>query len=211
MRINELSFDTFVGTKIKPCFQCGISSTSRGHAGNGWFIHCTGCGITANATCEEDVIFAWNTRQRPKDKVMKHCPVCKIETPRSVEYYSLASALFVMCQRCGCRGPLAISPERATELWSGSDWLPLMNISVDKPKVDPNKQYKFWLVWTPGLGAQNPKYRHDTYLSAQVEAERLAKFNTGQEFYVAEIVGKAKIERVLYLELRECKPVDVPF
>ena len=42
--------------------------------------------------------------------------------------------------------------------------------------------YDFWLVWNPaGL---NPKHKHLTAEAATTEAERLARANPGNRFYV---------------------------
>jgi len=40
----------------------------------------------------------------------------------------------------------------------------------------------FWLVWRDGGWA--PQYKHDSRKSAENEAERLARENPGQDFYV---------------------------
>jgi len=42
---------------------------------------------------------------------------------------------------------------------------------------------KFWIVWCP-TGAKSPSFRHATYRDAAVEAERLARANAGQTFFV---------------------------
>lgn len=41
----------------------------------------------------------------------------------------------------------------------------------------------FFIVWSP-TGAKPPKHRHDDYIAAVREAERLATANPGAEFYV---------------------------
>ena len=41
---------------------------------------------------------------------------------------------------------------------------------------------EFWLVWCEE--AQSPKVRHQSALEAGVEAERLARKNPGQRFYI---------------------------
>lgn len=40
----------------------------------------------------------------------------------------------------------------------------------------------FWLVWR--RGGRTPVYEHDSYIGARAEAERLAKANPGDRFYV---------------------------
>lgn len=49
----------------------------------------------------------------------------------------------------------------------------------------------FFLVWSP-TGTNPPKYRHETFASADTEAERLAKCSGRAEFYVLEAVRKVK-------------------
>lgn len=43
---------------------------------------------------------------------------------------------------------------------------------------------KFWMVWNPVGHA--PVYRHESRASAEREAERLAKLNPTNEFYILE-------------------------
>lgn len=42
---------------------------------------------------------------------------------------------------------------------------------------------KFWLVWSP-MGRTSPSVRHLTIDTANTEADRLAKLNPGQGFFV---------------------------
>lgn len=51
---------------------------------------------------------------------------------------------------------------------------------------------RFWLVWSPA-GRTPPKYRHETKAKAQIEAERLARVNPGQSFYVVEAVSCSSV------------------
>lgn len=52
-----------------------------------------------------------------------------------------------------------------------------------------DKQKKY-IIWNPK--GKNPKHIHNDILLAENEAERLAKENPNQEFYILEIVKKAK-------------------
>lgn len=47
--------------------------------------------------------------------------------------------------------------------------------------------YKFWMVWREG--GSSPTYRHQTKEAATAEAERLAKSNPDQVFYVLKATG----------------------
>ena len=47
-----------------------------------------------------------------------------------------------------------------------------------------DRQEAFFLVWNPK--GQNPKRRHEHEYQATAEAERLARANPGEEFYVME-------------------------
>jgi hypothetical protein len=49
---------------------------------------------------------------------------------------------------------------------------------------------KFWMVY--GEGQNLPRFRHDTYSSAETEAERLARMNPGIAFYVLMPVAVSK-------------------
>ena len=46
----------------------------------------------------------------------------------------------------------------------------------------------FYLVWNPG-NLQAPKVRHQSEQEARAEAERLARLNPGQKFYVLQTVA----------------------
>ena len=50
---------------------------------------------------------------------------------------------------------------------------------------------KFWMVW--GVNAWQPRCRHYTRISAEQEAERLARVSPGDEFVVLEAVAGFKI------------------
>lgn len=49
------------------------------------------------------------------------------------------------------------------------------------------ERFKFWLVWREGGGT--PTHPHFTKAEAEREAERLAKANTGQVFFVLKATG----------------------
>lgn len=48
---------------------------------------------------------------------------------------------------------------------------------------------RFWIVWCPG--ARTPACKHTSPLSANTEAERLARLHSGREFYVLEAQSSA--------------------
>lgn len=50
--------------------------------------------------------------------------------------------------------------------------------------------YKFWMVWREG--GSSPTYRHQTKEAATLEAERLAKSNPDQVFYVLKATGAVR-------------------
>lgn len=53
---------------------------------------------------------------------------------------------------------------------------------------------RFWVVWNPdGI---NPQHRHPVECHARAEAERLARANPGQTFYVLETTGRVQAEAV---------------
>lgn len=51
---------------------------------------------------------------------------------------------------------------------------------------------RFWLVWCPS--ASNPSCRHGSRELAQAEAVRLARSNSGKEFFVAEVIERVCVE-----------------
>jgi hypothetical protein len=55
---------------------------------------------------------------------------------------------------------------------------------------------KRWIVYNPAKG--KPTVTHPSYLIAKMEAERLARFNPGEDFFVYECVGRAKAVNVVY-------------
>jgi len=58
----------------------------------------------------------------------------------------------------------------------------------------------FWLVWNPSAGC--PLYKHSSLESAEVEAQRLARMNRGQEFIVLESVSGHSVMDVVSTDLR---------
>ncbi len=49
---------------------------------------------------------------------------------------------------------------------------------------------EFWMVYNPQGGA--PTYQHSSFQQAKAEAERLARMNPGQSFYVLQACGMAR-------------------
>lgn len=45
---------------------------------------------------------------------------------------------------------------------------------------------RFWMVWNEGN--QNPRVKHSSSMLARSEAERLARSNPGQKFYVLDAI-----------------------
>jgi hypothetical protein len=66
----------------------------------------------------------------------------------------------------------------------------------------------FWLVWNES--GYPPRYRHDTEDGAVREAERLARTNPGQSFYVLEAVAIRIVDSMQRINLRGGSD-DVPF
>ena len=62
----------------------------------------------------------------------------------------------------------------------------------------------FWLVWNPQGRA--PMYRHITKHSATVEAERLARINHGQRFYVLQATDYRELDGMQRVRLDEDQP-----
>ncbi len=76
---------------------------------------------------------------------------------------------------------------------------------TDKPK-------KFWIVWNPE--GRNPSRRHDKGALAVTEAGRLARANPGQQFFVMEVMGFARVEKpsgFTYMDHRFEQDVELPF
>jgi hypothetical protein len=70
-------------------------------------------------------------------------------------------------------------------------------------------QQAFWLVWNEN--GRVPMYRHDTLESAQTEAERLARANPGETFYVLEAVGLRVVDNMKRIDFRKDVADELPF
>ena len=71
------------------------------------------------------------------------------------------------------------------------------------------KDQQFFVVWSP-TGLKPPSIRHDTFQSAHIEAERLAKSMPGAEFFVLKAVSRTAAVGVRTDLLLETEP-GVPF
>lgn len=58
---------------------------------------------------------------------------------------------------------------------------------MDKP------QECFWIIWSP-TGIKPPSYKHESYNAAVQEAERLARFHGGSEFFVMRAETMRKVD-----------------
>lgn len=95
---------------------------------------------------------------------------------------------------------LGLSVARLTDLLKGYNSQEVEDEAPapPEPEVGPEKpEAPFWVVWNP-LG-RSPVVRHDSRESATREAERLAKANGSQRFYVLEarsvsVAGGVKTE-----------------
>lgn len=67
---------------------------------------------------------------------------------------------------------------------------------------------QFWMVWNPNRN--QPVYRHDTEASAETEAERLARLNPGEQFFVLEAVGLRCVDNMQRVNLRDAGD-GIPF
>lgn len=68
----------------------------------------------------------------------------------------------------------------------------------------------FYCVWNPKHGA--PTYQHDTLHRATAEAERLAKLNPGQNFYVLGTMALATVPAPpLTITYSKSNVVKIPF
>lgn len=70
------------------------------------------------------------------------------------------------------------------------------------------KLQKKFFVWA--RTGHIPKFEHDSFESARVESERLAKQNPGTRFYVLESVGVAVKKEVDFYEIKK-EQEEIPF
>lgn len=69
---------------------------------------------------------------------------------------------------------------------------------------------QFWMVWNPHGHA--PTVKHETEESAICEAERLARANRSQQFFVLEAVALRTVDDMKRINLRgEIDDSDTPF
>lgn len=70
---------------------------------------------------------------------------------------------------------------------------------------------KFWMVWNPN--GRQPRYEHINRQSADMEAERLARDNPGEQFFVLKAVAGVVSEPkpVKQIKLRPALPDEIPF
>ncbi len=65
---------------------------------------------------------------------------------------------------------------------------------------------QFWMVWNPARN--QPTHRHASEQSAITEAERLARLNRGEQFYVLEAVALRIADDMTRVDLRRD---EIPF
>ena len=65
---------------------------------------------------------------------------------------------------------------------------------------------KFWMVY--GGYQSNPTKKHETELEARNEAERLARKQPGQQFYILEVIAICQTKDLEWIELPHD---DIPF
>ena len=66
----------------------------------------------------------------------------------------------------------------------------------------------FYIIWNPD-GARPPKFRHDTFVAARREAERLALENPGSQFFVMQ--AHCCVETSKPVEIEYFDTDSVPF
>ncbi len=64
---------------------------------------------------------------------------------------------------------------------------------------DKPRSARFWLVWNPN--GRNPQFMHANFDSVRLEAQRLARLNPGQRFYMVEVIGYAEVQDPLKTEI----------
>lgn len=60
---------------------------------------------------------------------------------------------------------------------------------------------QFWMVWNPNRNP--PMFMHATEVAAEAEAERLAKLNPGERFFVLEAIGLRVVDNMQRVDLRK--------
>lgn len=82
-------------------------------------------------------------------------------------------------------------------------------IEVQVPPAPPTGR-TFYLIWCPE-GSSPPRYRHANEMDARLEAERLAKANSGRAFFVLRTTGMAIHRAVLWLDHEIAEEEISPF
>ncbi|WP_370601141.1 hypothetical protein [Pseudomonas nitroreducens] len=67
----------------------------------------------------------------------------------------------------------------------------------------------FWMVWNPQAYA--PTVKHPTYQAAEAEAERLARSNPGQDFYLLQATQIRRVDSMQRIVLGGPFDDDHPF
>lgn len=65
-----------------------------------------------------------------------------------------------------------------------------------------DENIEFFIVWNPA--GDNPAMRHGTREKAQVEADRLARMNPGEEFYVLKAETMVEASAIRRTRFGEC-------
>jgi hypothetical protein len=77
-------------------------------------------------------------------------------------------------------------------------------ITSERPTGDA-----FWLVWNPAGRA--PVFKHSSEASAVAEAERLAKLNQGQQFFILQAVAMLTVTNMRRVSLTPAEFDETPF
>lgn len=80
----------------------------------------------------------------------------------------------------------------------------LSRLKLIKDK-DMKQEEQFWVIWNPE--GRNPSYKHNTSGAAIEEAQRLARLNPGQSFYVLHAETLVRTVDVEVIKLAE----NIPF
>lgn len=72
-------------------------------------------------------------------------------------------------------------------------------------------QHKFWMVWNPN--GRQPRHMHMNRVAADQEAQRLARENPGEQFFVLKsMTGFTAIPQpVETIKIRPALPDEIPF